>query len=250
MSTCKKSWDSLCKIPNISDQSGHHVLFNNLSRSLFAITTDGLYKYSFTSNSWDKQNTINKMPVALVMLQPMAINNNTNTIYIVDKGTFMTILKVQDEAASKWTQIEHQHRIIQNMQGFIVNNQFHMVGGQRPNTQHIKYDSKSNKSEVLQSNWPNTYITGHRCVKVKDKVLLFEGCERDGHGNNKYQNEISEYDIITNQWTKISAKMPISACSFGCTAVLNDQFVLIFGGYGGLNVGHHNSIWIYSVKER
>ena len=76
----------------------------------------------------------------------------------------------------------------------------------------------------------------HRCVKLKDKILSFGG--EDGLG---ISNKILEYSNITNNWKELKQKMPCPMERFGCTSILNGQFVVLFC---------KKNVSIYSVKNQ
>ena len=58
---------------------------------------------------------------------------------------------------------------------------------------------------------------------------------------------IYEYDTSNDIWTNLKVKMPEKLSFFGCTSILYNKYVVLFGGRYKKK---KDSIWIYSVCDR
>lgn len=73
-------------------------------------------------------------------------------------------------------------------------------------------------------------------VRISNKLLSFDS------------DKVHEYDIINNVWKKLDADMPRRTYNFGCAPVMNERYVVLFGGVDRYNFAC-DDIWIYSVDE-
>lgn len=98
--------------------------------------------------------------------------------------------------------------------------------------------------DTLEQDWNKTYTTGfppdywhhNRIFSPIDKCLyLFFG-----YGHHRYKNEINRYDYQTGNWEKLSFKGDrIQPRYLSGLGMLNDQYAIVFGGYGS-ETGNQN----------
>lgn len=125
----------------------------------------------------------------------------------------------------------------------MLNKLFHIIGGNF-NKAHLVYDESTKRMKVLHTF--DFDMHHHGMVEIKSKIMCF------GVGANK--KGIREYDAKKNAWNVVDSTLPRALQSFGCTAVINDQYVVLFGGYDdSLPYNEElvsNDIWIYCVRNR
>ena len=88
----------------------------------------------------------------------------------------------------------------------------------------------------------------HRVVKAKDNILIFGG-SIDGHS----LDDIHRYNILENEWKTLNVKLPVPLDAFGCTAVMNEQYVIILCGSSSdqeSSMKKSDDIYIYSVDDQ
>ena len=117
---------------------------------------------------------------------------------------------------------------------------------------HLKYDKMRNKFDILyklRDTLNCNPIRYHRIIKIKDIVLMFGGYDDT---LKKDIDDIYEYDVTTNAWSKLHIKLPVKMDGFGCTAIIHNQCVLLCGGGNiyGTSTSFYNDIWIYSVCNK
>ncbi len=254
MMSASTAWIKVASLPEDRRIGTFIIFFDEQSNSLYTFhSTNGLYKYSFDINSWNKyitiQNDLN--PFFFNTRCPTsAINCNTNTIYIYG-GNLKSLgkLKITDNE-NKWDVTDNLIESDVGAQAIIINDEFHVIGGYKSN-KHLKYMEQTKQFKVLHS-FDTMFPTKveefglHRLVKVKNKLLMFGGFSIISW---ECTNRICQYDITENQWTELNVKMPDILCFFGCTSILYDQYVVIFGGKQS-PFKPREAIWIYSIEDK
>ena len=206
-------------------------------------------KYSFAANTWIKQPTVNNLPADFCTYYEalgLAINSEQQLFIYNSKGTLATIqLKNMDTLPANWNVIQHNslHTNI-GTKAIIINNQLHIIGGNWfASCKHLKYNSDTqsfDSSHSIQFGYP-------ALVKLNNKLLSFGGHRSIRGPYDPYLNDVQEYDIINETWIKCKSVISREMIVDGAVTVLNQQFIILFGGYNGENI---NEIWIYSVKEK
>ena len=118
-----------------------------------------------------------------------------------------------------------------------------MIGG--ANYKHFVYDDLTHTFDHLHCNVDALDLCTPGIIKVGNEVLMFGEIHA-----GECKNKVHQYDIIDNKWTEKKIAMPITLVLFGCTIVLNEQYALLFGGYGGESQELQDGIWIYSVQNK
>ena len=233
-------------------------LFNEQRKSIFVLNiNDGLFQYDYGKNIWNKHNIINNLPEDFFNFylfdiprheQAATIHANDNKIYFLNQNSQMAILHI-DEEQPKWIIQDEMLQIGFGAQGIIINNEYHIIGGYN-HPKHIKYNEKLKKFEELHDikNVMNLTcdIFDQRIIKISNsKYLMFGGFDTP----NLQLNGIHQYDTLNNQWIKLKLKTPTPLDSFGCTKILCNQYIILFGGYNhtGLLI---DNIWIYSILNK
>eukprot|EP01083_Nonionella_stella_P305017 1062519_1 len=128
----------------------------------------------------------------------------------------------------------------------IINNSLHLIGGTN-NNKHLKWDDDQHQFVQIQE-----FRDFSGCCRSQDAIylkskkmlLLFE---------DKF-DRLYTYDIVKHKWNKlpVSSRLPVYTRHFGTTTVLNDQYVLLFGGLGcGVNFNTDiDTIWIFDVSTQ
>lgn len=98
--------------------------------------------------------------------------------------------------------------------------------------------------DTLRQDWNKAYTTAlppdywhhNRIFSPIDKCLYMFF----GYGHHRYKNEINRYDYQTGSWEKLSFKGDrIQSRYLSGLGMLNDQYAIVFGGYGS-ETGNQN----------
>lgn len=101
----------------------------------------------------------------------------------------------------------------------------------------LEYDTlEQDWNKAYTTNLPPDYWHHNRIFSPIDKRLyLFFG-----YGHHRYKNEINRYDYQTGSWDKLSFKGDrIQPRYLSGLGMLNDQYAIVFGGYGS-ETGNQN----------
>ena len=243
-------WNVLANIPNISYYDVI-VLYDNIRNSLFAIKHKlGLFKYSFDTDSWTKyqiKSSLKKSLIRCSSYHAAVINCKTNTIYLFNASySIMTKFQIMNNNKSIMELHQMPTDITADSQAIIIKDECHIIGGFN-NNKHIKYNTKTQKYQILhnfEKLFNFRHLLNHKLIKIQNKLLIFGGYDGD-----KYLDTVYQYDIIRNKWNKLNCKMPKRLSDFGCTPILNGQYVLLFGGIGECN-RYQDNIYFYSVRDQ
>ena len=222
------------------------ICWDNDQNILYGIGRDALFKYSIDTNSWVKQHTF---CTAFDLYTVTIIVCEANTIYAYNTKGSITIFTTNN---TKYQIVDDLIETGQGAQGILINNDFHIIGGGHEHYKHCKWNKINNTFEILHDLGEEMNIYGIKdfgFVRVNNKLLMF-GAPHYSPMKMYFPNtgdDIHEYDINNNKWTKSGVKMPPKTSSFGllCISVLNNQYVLLLG----LHV-YSNVIWIYSTRNK
>ena len=228
------------------------VLYDT-KRNIFYVINEKqeLFHYSFTTNAWIKHTITSTIDASFdgIRYHAMALDEDQNKIYIHHGvNDSIAILSLNDKNKYKLETITGLDDICHGdgSKGIMINGEFHSIGGEP--VQHIKYDPITKTADllhVLSETLNDSMCIDHRIIRVKNKILMFGGW-------NEYDcfTGIMQYDIAKNEWTKLkSIKMPYAVREFGCTVILNEQFVVLFGGESALG-DWSDDVFIYSVQNQ
>ena len=246
-------WQELEEIPS----SRYHVpvlFFDRVKMSIFAVTPAGLFEYEF--DSWTEHNIPNTLPYNFYkdgapINGSATINPITNTFhFLTTKGSLVSLKMDADEKHKRWIRENKMHGIGQGAQGTVIDNQYHVIGGYNAvgNCKHLKYNEKANNFEVLHDLSDISDLNSihdHRLMIIKHKILIFGG----SNGGNVSLDNIYEYDKLNDEWSILKVKLPKRLESLGCTKILNDKYVVLFGGIDTYYC-RHDDIWIYSIRDQ
>lgn len=241
-------WQSLAEVPPGEPYQHFHLVFDDDNKALYAIHCEqGLLQYSFDKNTWNtvNENIANNLPADYFEIQavPIAIDSQ-QTIYFGaehDYSTSLSTLKIPTDpsSSSQWDIDEGVSNTykFQGAEAIMINDELHIIGGYG-NYNHLKYNKVSKKFDVLH----DIEFCYPQLIKIKDKVISFGGYK------NGYLDEIHEYNINDNTWSKLQNSVPVKLIIDGIAAILNEQYVLLFGGNHAATC--HKEIWIYSVNDQ
>ena len=195
-----------------------------------------------SSNSWKDLNIDTNLASIITSHSHVAIASAGNTIYACNQWGFLFEINIDNGSHS----IAKASKLGIGAQGIIIDNEFHVIGGSG-NNKHLKWNRISKEFDVLHDlkeevNWNK--ITHRQLVRIKNKVFAFGGYL----GLLGYDDQVVVYDIAANKWHKGTFRLPMKMCSFGCTKVLNGQYVILFGGGTSTRMST-DDIWIYDVKN-
>eukprot|EP01083_Nonionella_stella_P166894 559434_1 len=137
----------------------------------------------------------------------------------------------------------------------IINDSLHLIGcDHHHSNKHLKWDDEHQQFLEIQecADFDRAKITQDTiCVQLKKMLLLFE----------PKWDRLHTYDIVKHKWNmlpSISARLPeyrFVNYESGITTVLNDQYVLLFGGregtlFGGITTVFSDTIWIFDVSTQ
>jgi len=127
----------------------------------------------------------------------------------------------------------------------IIKDRFHLIGGYI-NKKHALLNKDGQKFKTLHNVYNETIkINYARLVKAGNFVLSFGGSE-------KYKWEIidyiHQYDIGKNKWKRLKITMPKLMTRFGCVTIMNDKYIVFFGGH--YHAESYDDIYIYSVENK
>ena len=250
----QSSWKLLTNIP-ITNHADFVVLYDNICYSLFAIKNKiGLLKYSFNTDSWTKyqiKTSLNKSLFKCLSDCAAAINCKTKTIYLFNKPYSIIKLQIMNNNETKMEEIIIKTPQIKipfvGSNAINIKDECHIIGGYQNHNKHIKYNTKTQKCQIIhdfKSPFDLNVIYLHKLIKIQNKLLIFGGFDGKNCLDTVYQ-----YDMITNKWNKLNCKIPKPLCSFGCTAILNGQYVLLIGGYDD-GFGYQDNIYFYCVRDQ
>ena len=233
------------------------IIYDSENNSLFMVNKQKhLFCCSFTRNKWVKHKIISSANVnsdfGNISCNATAINFKQKKIYIHHDEDSIAIYSLTDTNSTKLEIIDDILGIGDGMgsKAVIIDNNLHLIGAD--GDKHMTCDPISKNVQVLHDlstifkdliGFRGVLRADHRIVQISNTILLFGGC--DSHDN--HCDDIYEYDIIGNHWKELKCKIPNSSNEFGCTSILNGQYVVLFGGF---NYSLKDEISVFSVQNR
>ena len=249
------------------EQDSFVTVYNEGQSSLFLITKSQprpqdmlLFQYSFKMNSWSKYTVTSSMmgDLGYLMCKPMVMHQNKIYIFRDSDPKAIAILTICDNNQAILQQKQAPpfdlSRELIAAKAIMIGGQVHIMGGEGNSRHHLKYDPMTNSFETLHDDFWRIY--GYGIIGLKDKILILAGS--DGHEDSDIHHQ---YNINQNKWSRIDCKFPALMGDFGCTKILNGQYVALFGGYtrkhdmdhfvvGSWDGEFRDDIFIYSVEEK
>ena len=233
-------WKSLA---NTDEDS--NIIIDDIHNSLYAISkSSGLCEYDRDTDTWNKHPITEHLGSKFFewkSVRAIAIDSQQN-MYVWN-GTDLIILQLKDKTYDKfsWVSIFNEG----GLQGIILGDEFHVIGGN--NDMHLKH-RKWNGNFQLFDKLHDLKFAYPQIVKLKDKLISF-----GGFAAGDFLDEINEYDIINDKWSKFEITLPRAMMIDGAALVLKQQFIILFGGVissGVDDANHIDNIWIYSVRDK
>eukprot|EP01084_Bolivina_argentea_P163916 285078_1 len=208
---------------------------------------DGIWQYNFKMNQWYIiQNTDSLSFFKNGSNVAATFDDVTKLIYVCNNNGSIESLQL--------TTNKYQFHSISNISDYIrdfgsgqqiicINNQLHIIGGNF-NNKHFKYNPNSLTVDTLHTfDECSSGFIDHQIVLVKNSLFMFGGYDSY---HSTVLDIIHQYDIKSNQWHRLNVRMPKALFAFGCVSVINDNFILIFGGIDK-DYKRCSSIYIYSL---
>lgn len=234
------AWESLSSIPD--GKRTYVCCLDETNNTIYAVSNhQGLLKYSLNTNTWITHETIDNLPSIFIKSynDSAIINIHNKILYICTRDGTIAKLKLDDKK-HKWNLFNSMTKDIgYGPQAIIINDELHVIGGDVHYNYHsiAKFNITSHEYQKVNNNMEKALnsdkIYYHRCIKLKNKLLLFGGFQngRGGvFGDGIFRDTILEYDIINNDWKRLSQTLPVGLERFGCCSVLNGELILLFGG--------------------
>ena len=238
-STNTKCWEKLAAIPKTGGREQSQVVFDNQRQSLYAIHEEtGLLQYYFDRNIWNTQQLSNKLPSHFFYGPlPIAIDSQ-NKVYLGadnEYGSYVATLQINLSSLQTWNINVVDHRSY-GSKAVWIDDELHFIGGYSQG-KHLRYNKITQRLDKLHE----IDFGFAQLIKMKHKLVAIGGYRRD------YLNGIHEYDMNKNIWIKCKETFPRSMIIDGSAIVLNEQYIILFGGYDTTNI---NNIWIYCVADK
>eukprot|EP01084_Bolivina_argentea_P127029 224743_1 len=214
------------------------------NKYLLVVGNGGIYNYNLQTNKWNIRVILDNN--SNYKLCAAALNNQL--LYLSDQNAYVTTINLSDKTVKKLA--KHPHEIGYHSTGFIINDEYHIIGGKH-NNEHLKWNSTLYQWEKLYAfpEFQAMDFDGNQVVTVKSKQKAFMFGGYRGAYPVKHFDDIYEYDSQKNIWNKMSIKMP-KACYVGMPVpVIRGQFILFFGWYNH-DAGDQDDIRIFSVSEQ
>ena len=225
------------------------IAFNELTRVLYVICNDkGILKYSVSNNTWTTYQICNHYALNnhffRCSIEP-AIIDSSNVLYMLTTFGIQSIASINlkstfsvPECPQKW-RIKHINYLFPDIpKAVIINDKMHFVS----NCKHFMYDPQTLNIFTLHDNVGINYCSN--LLKVKDKLISFGAYDV----NSNFFNHLIEYDIIYNKWIIHKNSIPAFINAHSTITILNDQFILLFGGYHK-TITIDESIWYCSFSN-
>ena len=251
------AWISRTKLKwNTSNASLFYDKRRNIIVAILSSKTKHrMVEYSFETDKWRKCHKINEtlkqIPNTFYTYpneSGAVINFESNIVYINNRAGSIVILKIKQNTLEV---IDGLVRTGIESKEILIRNELHIIGGMHSN-KHFRFDHKTKKLDIVHSfdNLSAAEIaTG--IAQISGKLLTFVG--DDDAGAPYDQPEVLEYNISNNEWRTLQTKsgIPREMYKFGCVSVLNNQYVLLFGGgQMYLEIERYRDIYIYSISKQ
>ena len=222
------------------------IIVDHQNKQLYAIHKErGILQYSFDENMWNKYKTIENLADLpsefFYHATPSTVIDSEERMYLCTSKGHLATLKIDAPDSLNFHVID-TGRDLMGARARMIESELHIIGSHSDhdrNYKHLRFNTKTDTFDTVCNagfGWP-------QLIKMKDKLLSFGGYS----GDKGYLNKIYEYDIKSNKWERSMQNMPEASIVDGVASVLNEQLILLFGGYDGIECVR--KIWIYSMKD-
>eukprot|EP01084_Bolivina_argentea_P287983 494201_1 len=246
----RKKWRTLASI-SLTFNASVYVIPDGICRKNLLIIhqEDGICVYDFKHNQW---NTLLNIKCEEWFfhdsLQAITFDHKTKQIYFLSAmGTLVTLnLNHHTEGNTKWPIKQGMQIIGSGAYGIMIKNKFHVIGGYQ-NNKHMKYNTISKTFDTIHIF--DEFEGGfgyHRTALLNNNLFVFGGYDID---TNQCLDRVYQYNINANSWNKLHIKLPKPLDSFGCTAVINGKYALLFGGFSA-GYAVCDDIYVFSMLTK
>eukprot|EP01084_Bolivina_argentea_P278132 475028_1 len=203
-----------------------------------------VHKYNIDTNKW-KTIDVSDSLISCTSYTA-AVVSDQNLLYFLYEN-YLIQMELNSKTVTQYLlSSENYHNY--NSQCVILNNELFVIGGDKCHSiskwnaetkQLTPINNIYNKTKLDVFGW--TYDNNTNCV------LIFGGYDNNTNNNNNYVDYILQYDVTKNESNKLPISLPIAMCNVCCLNAINNNYVLIFGGYNGVS---QNDIYIYSIKTQ
>ena len=254
-------------------ESSCYILCNENDNSLFSIQAKPfkLSKYDNISNKWiqyklehSNDDAHNYLPCGYELKDIVVTIDHIQCKIIIINKQFIIILTINNSNKTFDEQVMHledEFGIESGIyaQAIFYDDQFHFIGGIQ--NKHIEFDPyNSNKDLTIISNnfalnslkfhqYQEHLLMEHRLLKMPNsKIILFGGKTPDF-----LRDEINTFDTKKNSWqTSNHFRLPKPLSDFAITSVLDNSFIIFFGGNTTecYDNEYSDDIFIYSLNDK
>ena len=203
--------------------------------------SDGLYKFNTTQNQWSL--FVNYPQDFDSTYHTSCYDPNNQILYIYNYEKSLTIIDIKTKSFKIIKDLIHCG--VRSISFFsFYDCSLHLLLGSG-NSIHWKWNNKQSLfNQIYDFKIYNGGMYGFGLIYIKSlqKILLFGGF-------NEYlsRDNIFSCDIMgDHKWEKLKLKLPITLCDFGYALTLDEQFIIIFGGYSFHN--YIDCIWIWDLQ--
>ena len=242
-------WQSLTAVPIKTDDINYFpIIIDHYNKQLYAIDKEnGILKYSFDANRWNCYKIVNLAALPSTFFYDASIStaiDSQQRMYLCTSDGHLATLQIDSPSPLK-LHIVDTGRDLLGTRAIMIKNELHIIGGDCDHGRDYKHLKLNTRTGIASFDavcdqdlgWP-------QLIKIKDKLFSFGG----HRGSEGYLDEIHEYDIQSKKWMKTMYIMPREMIVDGISCVLNQQFILLFGGYDGIT--NIRKIWLYSMKHK
>eukprot|EP01084_Bolivina_argentea_P035972 66581_1 len=202
-----------------------------------------IFKYDTVTNKWTKI----KLFDTECKLGQCALDTKNQILY-TKSGNSLTSISLDSHSKGNKTKYKTSDTTIYSDIFFLGNSLFCMGGV--TNQLIFQWNSEYKSFTEISKMYNNARLDSFGLVYLKKKhcLMLFGGYD---YNTEQMQGDILEFEFKTKTWNKllISLPMPDTLGDICCITVINERYVLIFGGehlWGEFN----DNIYIYSVEEK
>eukprot|EP01084_Bolivina_argentea_P051793 95254_1 len=202
----------------------------------------GIYQYDITHDNYTQTLELASLITSKLFYHTVTFDPIQQMLWIFDPCG--TIYKINMQTHNFYF---FSHSLdTYDSKSIVINNNLHIIGGTN-NNQHLVYSTKYKQFIPIYTfkDYPAGFRGQITHIKSQNILLLFI----------ETSETIYRYNIETYKWSTLPTKMPIKRAEYVVTSVLNEQFVLIFGGTKCIKnqsswrwpVCH--DIWIFSLRD-
>ncbi len=213
-----------------------------------------IQKYNIETNEWNTITTTCKLNLDHTNLP--ALDTKQNIIYFVHHNYIVhQILKlVQIELNLNNTITNHfilcKNNYDSSSKCISIKKDLFVIGGVESDS-ISKWNIETKELEHLTTINNKMMLHAHELVydQNTNSIFIFGGLNHNilSESNDRYSDQILQYNISTQECTKLSIPLPRRIMHVCCLQAINGQYILIFGG---CTTGScYNDIYVYSIKR-